>query len=45
MAKFCQYCGAKLNEEQEVCLKCGRTIRKVEEKGKKETKKNHNNKE
>lgn len=23
MAKFCQNCGAQLNEEQDVCLKCG----------------------
>lgn len=23
MAKFCQNCGSELNEEQEICLKCG----------------------
>ena len=23
MAKFCSNCGAELNEEQEICLKCG----------------------
>lgn len=23
MAKFCQNCGAELNENQDVCLKCG----------------------
>lgn len=23
MAKFCQNCGAELNEVQEICLKCG----------------------
>ena len=23
MDKFCSYCGAELNDEQEICLKCG----------------------
>lgn len=28
MAKFCQNCGSELNENQEVCLKCGIRIKK-----------------
>ena len=27
MAKFCSNCGAELNEEQEICLKCGVRIK------------------
>lgn len=25
--KYCKYCGAELNEEQEVCLSCGKLVR------------------
>lgn len=32
MAKFCQNCGSELNENQEVCLKCGVKIKKEENK-------------
>ena len=28
MAKFCTNCGAELNEEQDICLKCGVRINK-----------------
>ena len=28
MAKFCTNCGAELNEEQDICLKCGVKINK-----------------
>ncbi len=28
MAKFCSNCGAELNENQDVCLKCGVKIKK-----------------
>lgn len=28
MAKFCQNCGSELNENQEVCLKCGVKVKK-----------------
>ena len=28
MAKFCTNCGAELNEEQDICLKCGVKISK-----------------
>jgi len=28
MAKFCQNCGTELNEEQDICLKCGVFINK-----------------
>ena len=31
MAKFCTNCGSKLNEEQDVCLKCGIRINKTVE--------------
>lgn len=30
MAKFCEYCGNKLEESQQVCLKCGRLLEPVE---------------
>ena len=26
MAKFCQNCGAKLNDDQDVCLNCGKYV-------------------
>ena len=29
MAKFCTNCGAELNEEQDICLKCGVRINKT----------------
>ena len=29
MAKFCQNCGSELNEEQEICLKCGVRVNRV----------------
>ncbi|MGM9882044.1 MAG: NINE protein [Bacilli bacterium] len=28
MAKYCQNCGAELNEQQDICLKCGVRIKK-----------------
>lgn len=28
MAKFCENCGAELNEGQDVCLKCGKQLSK-----------------
>lgn len=28
MAKFCQNCGSELNEQQDICLKCGVRIKK-----------------
>lgn len=28
MAKFCTNCGAELNEEQDICLKCGVKVNK-----------------
>lgn len=28
MAKYCKNCGAELNEQQDICLKCGVRIRK-----------------
>lgn len=28
MAKFCTNCGAELNENQDICLKCGVRVRK-----------------
>ena len=28
MAKFCANCGAELNENQDICLKCGVRVRK-----------------
>lgn len=28
MAKFCQNCGSELNENQDICLKCGVKIKK-----------------
>lgn len=28
MSKFCQNCGAELNEQQDICLKCGVRIKK-----------------
>ena len=31
MAKFCQNCGAELNENQDICLKCGIKIKKENE--------------
>ena len=30
MAKFCKNCGKELNEEQDVCLGCGKKIEKQE---------------
>ena len=27
MAKFCQNCGTKLNEDQDVCLNCGKYVK------------------
>lgn len=27
MAKFCENCGAELNEEQDICLKCGSAVK------------------
>lgn len=30
MAKFCQNCGNELKENQDVCLNCGKNVRKVE---------------
>lgn len=32
MNKFCQYCGKELNEEQVVCLGCGREVPKTPNK-------------
>lgn len=29
MAKFCSNCGAELNEEQEICLKCGVRVKNI----------------
>lgn len=29
MAKFCTNCGAELNDEQDICLKCGVRLKKV----------------
>ena len=29
MAKFCTNCGAELNEEQDICLKCGVRVNKI----------------
>ena len=29
MAKFCTNCGAELNENQDVCLKCGVRVNKI----------------
>ena len=28
MAKFCSNCGSELNEQQDICLKCGVRVRK-----------------
>lgn len=28
MAKFCQNCGTELNETQDICLKCGVSVRR-----------------
>ena len=28
MAKFCQNCGSELNENQDICLKCGVKVKK-----------------
>ena len=32
MAKFCSNCGAELNEEQEICLKCGVRVKNSDTK-------------
>lgn len=29
MAKFCSNCGAELNEEQDICLKCGVRVKNI----------------
>lgn len=29
MAKFCYNCGAELNEEQDICLKCGVRVKNI----------------
>ena len=28
MAKFCTNCGAELNDEQDICVKCGKMVKK-----------------
>ena len=33
MAKFCTNCGAELNENQDVCLKCGVRVNKTSNSG------------
>lgn len=30
MAKFCENCGSSLNEEQQVCLKCGVKVKDIQ---------------
>ena len=34
MAKFCSNCGAELNEEQDICLKCGVRVKNTNTKNK-----------
>jgi hypothetical protein len=33
MAKFCENCGSELKEDQDVCLGCGKSIKKAVKKG------------